>query len=279
MGRWIIAALALAALIVAPSATPQIVMGQTLFRTAELPSGATRSIVVSCLPGYVAVSAGVYRAVDGANTLSIRSRSPRAFAFRVANPPANSGGRVAVAAACRRIRPARGKVPYLRLKTLKPLVLRVGPSGQRRAHLVCPSGTVPAAAGFDLGRAGATLVLQSQTRTLRAFTFEVFNRGTRARTVSLHGSCLTLVNPAGARIEKLQVRLVTQTVPIHTGSQVVTRSCPRGWLSLATGYSLPAGLTLNGTTAALRKGRWSVTSKPDGPELATFELVCSRLIG
>ena len=279
MGRRVIAGFALAALIAVPSATPQIVVGQTVVRTADIRPGVTRSLVVACPRGYFAVSAGVYRPVDGANTLSIRSSSLRAFAFRLGNPPANPGGRVAVAAACRRVRAGRGAVPYLRLKTLKPLTVRVGPSGQRQVHLGCPPKTVPAAAGFDLGRAGATLALQSQTQTLRAFTFEVLNRGAVARTVSFHGSCLTLVRPAGARAEQLQVRLETASVQIHAGSQVVTKSCPRGWLSLATGYSLPPRVTLNGATAALRRGRWSVTSKPGGTELATFELVCSRLTG
>ena len=279
MGRRVIAGLALAALIAAPSATPQIVVGQTIVRTAELRPGATRSLVVSCPSGYFAISAGVYRAVNGANTLSIRSSSLRAFAFRLGNPPANPGGRVAVAAACRRIRAARGGVPYLKLKTLKPVTVRVGPSGQRQVHLACPPKMVPAAAGFDLGRAGSTLALQSQTQTLRTFTFEVLNRGTAARTVSFHGSCLTLVRPAGARAEQLQVRVATASVPLHAGSQLVIKSCPRGWLSLAAGYSLPPRVTLNGATATLRQGRWSVTSKPGSPELATFELVCSRLTG
>jgi hypothetical protein len=177
------------------------------------------------------------------------------------------------------IRATRDTVPHLRLKALEPLKVRVGPSGLRRVHLACPPRTVPAAAGFDLGRAGATLAVQSQTQTLRAFTFEVRNRGAAARTVSVHGSCLTLVRPAGARSEQLHVSLVTETVAIHPGSQVVTRRCPRGWLSLATGYSLPPGLTLNGSTVALRQGRWSVARKAGGPELATFELVCSRLTG
>jgi hypothetical protein len=279
MSRWVIAAFALAALVVVPSAISQIVVGKTVVRTAELRPGATRSLVVSCPRGYFAVSAGVYSPVDGANTLSIQSRSLRAFTFRLGNPPANPGGRVAVAAACRRIRAAGGTVPYLQLKPLKARTVRVEPSGRRQVQLVCPPRTVPAAAGFDLGRAGATLALPSQTQTLRAFTFEVVNRGTAARTVSFHGSCLTVVGPAGARGGQLQVRLATSTIPMHPGSQVVTKRCPRGWLSLATGYSLPPGLTLNGATAALRQGRWSVTSRPGSQELATFELVCSRLTG
>jgi hypothetical protein len=157
----------------------------------------------------------------------------------------------------------------------RPLRVRV-PSGQKQVHLDCPRGTVPAAAGFDLGRSPA-LALRRQTQTLRSFVFGVVNHGSAARTVSFHGSCLTLVRPPGTGGLQLHVSLTTDTIDVRPGAQVATRACPRGWLALAAGYSLPPGVTLGGAAVGLRNGRWSVTSAADHPVPAQVELVCSRL--
>jgi hypothetical protein len=274
----VIAACASTALIVVPSAIPQIVTGKTVFRTAELPSGATTSLAVSCPSGFYAVSAGIYKPAAGVTVLSTLARSVRSFTFRFLNPAGNPARRVVVLLACRRTLVSRDGLPHLRLRPIaRPLTVRV-PPGQKQARLTCPGGTVPAAAGFDLGR-GSALTFRRQTQTLRSFVFGVANHGSAARTVSFHGSCLTLVRPPGGGGAQLQVSLTTDTIDVHPGTQVVTRACPRGWLSLAAGYSLPPGVTLGGAVAGLRLGRWSVTSTADDPVPAQLQLVCSRLSG
>jgi hypothetical protein len=180
--------------------------------------------------------------------------------------------RVTVAVACRRA--AEGSTRFS-LKPMKPLTVRVAPSSHREVRLTCPQGLFPAAAGFDLGPA---LAMESQTQTFHAFVFRVRNRGSAARTVSLHGGCLTVLRPAGSST-RLQVRLTSDTVPVDPGANAVRRRCPTGWLALGAGYSLRPGLELEGAAAALREARWSVTSTAAGQLPATFELVCSRLSG
>jgi hypothetical protein len=183
--------------------------------------------------------------------------------------------RVTLAAACRRIRGAAKSPSYLKLVTRRRVTVQVGPSSLRQAHVTCPSGTVPAAAGFDAGRGAVTV--RQETQDLHALSFAVFNRGSTARTVSFYGSCLTVVRPAGAHAGRLQVSLATDTVPVLSGSQVMTRTCQRGWLSLSVGYVVPAGVELNGAAAVGRNGRWSLTNPAEKPALAQIQLACARL--
>jgi hypothetical protein len=261
-------------LVVAPSATPQTVVGRTALRTIDLRPGTTKALAVSCPSGYLAVSAGVSRPASGVTTLSVRATGPRSFLARFRNPAANPRRKVTVGAACRRAAqgPAR-----LRLKPLKPVTVRVGPSSQKRVELTCPRGTFPGTAGFDLGRTDVTPVLESETQTFRAFMFRVVNRGATAGTVSLHAGCLTAVRPPGFST-KLQVGLTSETVQIDPGTHVVTRRCTAGWLPLAAGYSVRPGLEIQGAAVTLHAGRWSVTNRADGDLPATFELVCGRLV-
>ena len=273
MGRWVLACFATAALAVVVSASAQVVTGRTAFRGLTLSAGATKSLTVSCPAGYYAVSAGMATAGAGINQLEARPLSLRKVAFRLAN--AGNAQRVTVAAACRRVRAPGRTAPHLKLSVQRRVTVNVAPSGQRQARITCPSGTVPAAAGFDLGR--GALSIRQQTQDLHALTFAALNQGNAARTVSFYGSCLTVVHPTRSPGAQLRVSLATDTVPITSGSQVETRLCPRGWLSLAVGYSLPAGLELNGAAAIGRSGRWSITNPAQKPLLAQIQLACARV--
>src|SRR2546422_11751907 len=123
MGRWVIGLTAAAALVAASSASPQIVVAQTVFHIADLPSNAVTGFNVTCPPGYVAVSGGILTAAPGGTTLSIRSIGVRAYAFRVRNPGTNPHQRVTAAGACRRIPMGGGTSPQPKTKPrqLKPL--------------------------------------------------------------------------------------------------------------------------------------------------------------
>jgi hypothetical protein len=273
MRRWLIPGCTAAALAAAASATSQVVVGLTAYRSVVVPASATRALSVSCPAGYFAVSAGVTRADEGVKQLAARPLSRRAFAFRLANAD-DLGHRVTVGAACRRVRARGGTAPHLTLSARRRVRVQVAPSGLRQARLTCPKGTIPAAVGFDLGR---NLSLRQVTQDLHVLTFGVFNGGSTPRTALLYAGCLTIVHSAGSRATKLQISLVTDTVPIHAGSQIVTRICPRGWLSFGVGYSLPAGVELNGAAAVARTGRWSLRNSAQKPVLAHLQLACARL--
>jgi hypothetical protein len=256
------------------SATSQVVVGRTAFRAVAVPAGATKAVSVSCPSGYFAVSAGVSRSGDGIGELAARPLRLRTFSFRVANT-GDADQDVTVAAACRRVRSSGGRAPYLKLVTHRRTTLRVPASGLKQTRLTCPSGTVPAAAGFDLLR-GKLRVLE-ETQDLHVLTFGVVNPGSAPRSVTVYTGCLTVVRPSGARATQLQVSLATDTVPVHNGTQVMTRICPKGWLSLAAGYDVPAGVELNGAAAVGRTGRWTLTNPAQKPVLAKLQLACARL--
>jgi hypothetical protein len=232
-----------------------------------------KAVSVSCPSGYFAVSAGASRTGEGIDQRAAWPRGRRTFSFRLANSGV-VGQRVTVAAACRRIRTGGSKSPYLKLAVRRRVKLTVPATGLKQTRFTCPSGTVPAAAGFDLGRG---LSVRKATQDLHVFTFGVFNSGSAPRTASFYASCLTVVTPAGARPRQLQVSLATDTVPVHNGTQVVTRLCPRGWLSLAAGYEVPVALQLNGAAAVARTGRWTLTNPAQKPVLADLQLACARV--
>jgi hypothetical protein len=275
IGRWLTAAFAAAALIVVASATSQVVSERTAFRAVSVPAGATKNVSVSCPAGYFALSAGAAKSGAGISQLEARPLSTRRFAFRLANA-SSLAQRVTVAAACRRVWRGGRKASHLKLAARRHVTLKVAQSSQRQARFTCPSGTVPAAGGFDLGR--GKLSVQQQTQDLHVLTFAVANAGAAARSASFYASCLTVVHPAGERAAKLQVSLGTDSVPLRNGSQVVTRLCPKGWLSLAAGYSLPAGVELNGAAALGRTARWTLTNPAQKPVLADLQLACARII-
>jgi hypothetical protein len=275
MGRCIIVAVAATALVVAASATSQVVGGRTVFRAAHVPAGGTKKLSVSCPSGYFALSAGVAKSGGGINEVTVQPVGLRTYAFRLANA-GDLERRVTVTAACRRARTAGSKAPYLKLSARRRSSVRLARGDLQQVHFTCPSGTVPAAAGFNLGR--GRLSVRAQTQDLHVLTFAAYNAGATPRTATFYAGCLTVVRPAGARRAQLQVSLATETVPIHTGSQVVTRLCPRGWLSLAAGYTVPVGVTLNGAASVARTGRWSLTNPAPKPMLARLQLACFRVI-
>jgi hypothetical protein len=274
MGRLLTLVCAAAALIVVASATSQVVVGSTAFRAIKIPAGAAKEVSVSCPAGYFALSGGASNAGEGISELEVRPLSARKFAFRLANA-GDALARVTVSAACRRVRAGGGSAPYLRLVPKRRVTMTVPKAGLRQARFTCPSGMVPAATGFDLGR--SALSVRQETQDLHTVNFAVSNTGAAPRRASLWAGCLTVVRPAGARATQLQVSLATDTVPLRSGSQVVTRLCPRGWLSLSAGYSLPATAVLNGAAAVGRTARWTLTNPQSKPVLADLQLACARL--
>ena len=286
MGRWVIALIGVAALVAAPSATPQIMLAQTVFHTAGLPSNAITGFNVTCPPGYVAVSAGVSSPAPGVTTLSIRPVGSRNYVFRFGNPVTNPHQRVTVAVSCRRVRAGRGTTPYLKVKPVKLTPVQVKQQSQKKESLSCPSGTVPAGTGFDLdpvrskavGRfSGTKLSIRRQTQSLHGVAVILRNSGPRARPVALYATCLTVVRPQGASSGRLLVKILTDTTSIHPGSQAVKHPCPRGWTALATGFAIPSSIGMDGSAAIGPVGSWSLTNHADNAALVDLQLVCGRL--
>jgi hypothetical protein len=273
MGRWVIALCAATALAVVPAAMSHFSYARSVSRSVLVPPNAQRHVSARCPAGAVAASAGVRSPGSETTTLGIWWSSGRVAYFRIANARGNAQQRVTVAVTCLGLGGGR-RVPHYRLtRVKKTTVVRAG--GQKHTSLACPRGTIPAGAGFDL--ISGSLEVRRQTRTLNAFSFTVRNAGTRPLPAVLFGNCLTVVLPPGAHSVSLRVRVITATTPVQPGDRSVSQSCPRGSFGLATGYALPPAVTLHGSVAIARGGRWSLTNGGSGQELAVLQLACGRV--
>ncbi|MDX6506025.1 MAG: hypothetical protein QOG06_669 [Gaiellaceae bacterium] len=288
MGRWVIALLAAGVALVAASAraqTEQVLLAPTVVATHDLPSNGITTFPVTCPRGYIAVSAGVLTAGPGTTLLKITPAGMSSYRFRFGNPVTNGDQRVTVAVACRKVNSSKY---VFRLKPLRTKYVLLPPRRTGSATLECPPGTAPARAGVDLDpsrqksldayRGGPALSIRSQTSILSRLSFSVLNRGGQPRTVAFYGGCLTLIREAGTSPERLHVKATTTSVPLHHGSQTITRRCPSGWVSFAAGYSLfSRPTTVAGAAAIARGGRWSLQNDRDGDTKADVQLVCGRL--
>jgi hypothetical protein len=284
MGNWVIALVAVAAALVAPSSLAQVVLSKSVFHTVDLPSNTTRSVLVSCPRGYVAASAGISNPAPGVTLLSIRPWGVASYRFRFGNPAANADQQVTVVAACRSFAfksAARLKVAQVQMRVKVP-------GGQLKpAALPCPSNTLPAGWGGDIAPAhsargsvpsAARMSLRTVSMDLGGFSFSLRNTGTKTQSVTLYGTCLTALSPAGTSRERLRVRITTFPVLLQPGSRRVVRSCATGWVSLAAGYVLRSpATTIDGVAAIGASGRWWVASDAEGQSSVDLKLVCGRL--
>jgi hypothetical protein len=281
------AAFVSAAILVVPSALAQTVLAPTILRSANLPSNTVKTFTVACPSGYVAASGGLSSAATGIALLRAEPAGTGAFSFRLGNPAGNPPRRALVAVACRRLRTRTGGSVSFKLTPLRPRSLVVPPGALRSAALSCPSETVAAGAGVDLApsRRGATagftgtrLSVRRITVGLRSFAFAIRNSGGAARRVVISGNCITVVSKLGAGREQLQVNVTTFEGLVGPGRRSITRRCPRGWFSLASGYSLPASsLALQGSAAIAGGGRWTVVNAAGDSTRLLLTLVCGRL--
>lgn len=285
MGKWVIALVAGAAALVAPSSLAQGVLSRSVFHTVDLPSNTIRSVLVSCPRGYVAASAGISNPAPGVKLLSIRPLGIAGYRFRFGNPAASAGQRVTVVAACRSL----AFESAARLKVAPVQMLVTVPGGQLKpVALPCPSNTLPAGWGGDIALAhsargyvpgpASRLSLRRVSMGLGGFSFSLRNSGTKAQSVTLYGSCLTALRPAGTSRERLHVRITTFPVLLPPGSRRVVRSCATGWVSLAAGYVLRSlATTIDGAAAIGASGHWWVASDAEGQSSIDLKLVCARL--
>jgi len=285
MGKWVIALVAVAAALVAPSSLAQVVVSKSVFHTVDLPSNTTRSVLVSCPRGYVAASAGISNPAPGVTLLSIRPWGVAGYRFRFGNPAANADQQVTVVAACRSLAfksAARLKVALVQMR------VKVPGSQLKPATLPCPSNTLPAGWGGDIApahsargsvpSAATRMSLRTASMGLGGFSFSLRNTGTKTQSITLYGTCLTALRPAGTSRGRLQVRITTFPVLLQPGSRRVVRNCATGWVSLAAGYVLRSpATTIDGVAAIGARGRWWVASDAEGQAAADLKLVCARL--
>jgi len=268
--------------------TEQRVVVRSVLAGRQLPANAVTSFGTGCPAGFVATSAGITRRAPGVTTLALAPVGLTDYRLRLGNPANNGRRRVTVAVACRTLAGAGSTNYRLKLAPLKPSHVTAPAGKAATATLACPGGTVPVGAGADLDparqraahafRGGLRLALRSETSTLRRLSFRVQNTGSRSRTVTLYGGCLTLARAAGAPRLRLHVVVTTFSVAVASGHQTFTRRCRSGWFSLAAGFSLPGKLAqVDGAAALASGGRWLVSSDAAAEVPAQLQLTCARL--
>jgi hypothetical protein len=276
---WAIPLLACAAGVVTLQAHAQesaVVVTHSVFATHKLPSSAVTSFTVACPAGQSAVSGGIFRPAEGTALLGLRPAGPGAYSFRFANSAANPDRRITVVVACRQIgKSARALAPALKVLQRKTKPFAVPAGGQKAVSLACPSRTVPAGSGEDLG---AGLSVRSVAASLSGFSFLVSNNGSRRASAVFYGNCITVVRPAGARSTPLHVKLTTVSGRVQPGTSAFDYPCPRGWFALATGFTLLGpGIRVDGSAALDRGGKWWLLSNEATPTVVRFQLACGRL--
>jgi hypothetical protein len=288
MGKWVIALVAVAAALAAPSSLAQVVLAPALFHSHDLPSNAITTFTVTCPPGHVATSAGISNPAAGVTLLSLRPTGFRAYTFRFGNPVTNDDQKVTVVVSCRKISSSAGG-PRLTLKQkLVRFKVNVPPDKTSAVEFVCPSRTAPAGTGFDRAPTqhgqkytpggGAQISIRKAAMHLGGFSFAVLNKSGKAQEIVLYGHCLTVVRPASARAARLAFTITTFRDLAEPGMQQITHACPNGWISLAAGYVLRSPLhTIQGAAAIVAGGRWWVASDAEAPVLIELQLVCARL--
>ena len=95
---------------------------------------------------------------------------------------------------------------------------------------------------------------------LGGFSFVVFNGSSSAQKVALYGNCLTVVRPAGAKPERLAIKITTFRDLAGPGDAAVhvtsVRRAGSRWLP---DYAVrSAQHTVQGAAAIMTGGRWSV---------------------
>lgn len=281
MGRSVLAVTAACVALVAASARAQteqarpVVLATSVSVTQEVRPNAVTTFAAGCRAGFTAVSAGVTSPAPGTTVLAISPVGLSAYRFRIASPTGNGARRVTTTVACRKIGGGTRKF-VLRLKPLRPRSVVVPPNATVSARFACRKGTTPANGGFAFG--STALSVRRKTSTLTSASYSLANSGSRARRAVVYGACLTLFRTADAPFEQLHVQVDTARVPLPPGGQILARSCPRGWFSLAAGYVLRAGTTkLDGAAPTARGGRWQLTNPTDAAVLADVQVACGRL--
>lgn len=261
--------LAFAGVAVARTTTDRIV-AFTMSRTVNVSEGEAVTFKVVCPRGDVAVSAGLSRAALGAYQPKVRPIGSSAYEFGIALSPTNSDRKPTGTVACRSIRPGAAR---LRVRIVRTNV-SVEPLSNLTVSLPCPAGTIPVGTGAAPMGIYLDVIQASPTPSRLLFVVKSYNEGDAERIV-LFGSCIGLQPRHGQRLE---VTRTTIHPLVRHGLHTYTKGCPRGTVSLGTGY-LKAGPRVLAHAAMPWGGTWTAwVYRGDDPARARLLLICGRVV-
>ena len=249
--------------------SPDAILAFTMSRTVNVSEGETAVFKVACPRGYVATSAGLSRAAHGAYEPEVRPLGTTAYEFGVELSPTVPDRKPTGTVACRKMPLGGGRLKVTTVRT----AVSVGPASNVAASLPCPAGTTAVGTGALPRNYTVSLVQASPTPTRASFVVRNFDE-VDAQSIVLYGSCIGLHPRRGLRLE---VTRTTIRPLVKRGLHTYTRRCPRGSVSLGTGY-MKAKPTVLAHAAMPWGGTWTAwVYSRDDPARAKLVLVCGRL--
>jgi hypothetical protein len=237
-------------------------------RSVVVPSGATRTLTLSC-PGTAVALHGAASSELG--TDSIPGSNPQRWTFRFTSEAGDPRRRVRALVRCVALRvPAGIGDVRLVVGTARRNDVFVVAGATRRVALTCAPGMVPTGWGLERGSAGRAMAVAAASPTRRGFVFQLENTGDVGASATPRIRCLDRTQRAeGGATHTFATRVASFDV---TGS-ASRRLCRRGEYSVSAGVSLdPADdvILRRATPTGERGGVWRFS----GGAAATTSLVC-----
>jgi hypothetical protein len=259
--------LALAA-VPAPAAAAPLVDPVSVSRSVTVPSGATRSLTLTC-PGTAVALHGAASWELG--TDSIPGSHPQRWTFRFASEAGDPSRRASAVVRCVRLRlPAAIDGVRLVVGTGSRPHVEVGARSTTQVVLRCDRGQVAVGWGVERGDAGREIGVTAIARTPRSFGFELENRGSATATATPRIRCLERTQRSSSGLTH---SFKLRTTSFEDSGRTARHACRRGEYSVSAAAVLDPddGAFLEAAMPRGPRGALWRFSRPTG---ATSELVC-----
>ena len=255
----ILLAAALAAFPAAAEAS-DVIQPSTVSRSATIAGGATRTLALSCRAPAIALNATASGLPAGAE-LRRSSPSTGVLGWSLELAAAETAARQRLGASIRCLRlelPTGVRDVSLGAATRRTPAVLVPAGATRRTSVRCERGYIPT--GYGIDRGGAQLRLAGAFASARGWSFRLANPGGAAAEASVVIRCLRAKVEglrSGAPVSlRVETRRASFTDNAAAGRSL-RHSCRTGEFSVATGFSLAAGVELESAQpTGTRGGLW-----------------------
>ena len=233
-----------------PVVDPVSVRGST-----NLPSGGSRTLILTCPEPAVALHAG---ASSELGSDSVPDSDPRRWSFRFTSDAGDPARRVRAVLRCVRLQLPPGlRGVRLTVGTVRRPDVFVVAGAARRVALTCQRGMIPTGWGLERGGAGQAIAVAAATPRRRGFVFRLENTGSAGASATPRIRCLKRSQRARSGERHAFETRIARFDDSGAGAR---HACRRSEYSLSTGVSLDPSddiLLTGAMPAGARGGRWS----------------------
>jgi hypothetical protein len=252
----------------ASAAAAPAVDPSSISRSVIVPSGATRTLTLTC-PGTAVALHGAASSELGSD--SIPSADPQRWTFRFTSNAGDPRRRAGAIVRCVGLRvPAGLDGVRLVVGTLRRPDVFVVAGATRRVVLTCDPGMIPTGWGIARGGAGRAIAVAAAAPTRRGFVFQLENTGDVGASATPRIRCLERTQRAeGGRTHSFASRVAS----FEDTASAARHLCRRGEYSVSAGVSLDLAddvVLTRATPTGERGGIWRFS----GGAEATTSLVC-----